>query len=208
MQSSCKGLSMKEWTLICNECGKEFVTSKRWKKNNFTSTGRVYCSKECSKEYCRKISSRTMAKTNKKYASDRMKKNNPMSKPEIREKMRLSLIEIGHSPKKRGGNGRGQTVPQAMLSSALGWDYEYVIKTGSLKEKYNAPYHYKIDIANPKFKIAIEVDGNSHGALKRIEQDKRKEAFLKEIGWKVIRFKNQEILDDLKGCIKRVKNEL
>lgn len=192
----------------CTECGKDFKPLNKGQLNRYKNTGRIYCSKECSSKYKARISSLTMSRTNKKYASKRMKENNPMKNPKIREKARLTLIAKGHKPKQIGGNGRGLTKSQAILSAALGWDCEYIIKTGSLKDKYSAPYHYKIDIANPELKIAIEVDGKTHNNIKGKDRDSRKDAFLKEIGWKVLRFKNEEVINNLSECLDVIRKAI
>ncbi|WP_369123507.1 endonuclease domain-containing protein [Butyrivibrio sp.] len=62
------------------------------------------------------------------------------------------------------------------------------------------PTHYKIDIALPQYCLAIEIDGNSHCALSRQEQDRKKEKFLSLHGWTVLRFSNQEVISDPERC--------
>jgi very-short-patch-repair endonuclease len=70
-----------------------------------------------------------------------------------------------------------------------GWVSQWVVITGGAKN--GLPNHYKIDLANPQAMIAIEVDGKSHDHRK--EQDARKDAFLRDKGWNVVRFTNQEV---------------
>lgn len=184
----------------CSICGAEIENPTKYQKYKLKKDGRVYCSKECGKEYARRISSVTMAKTNRKYASERMKKNNPMKKPTIREKVSAKLKAIGHMPKIRGGNGQ-VTIPQLLLATALGWEMEYQVNT---MKKQNYPPVYKIDIANPILKIGIEVDGGSHCPLARQEEDKKKTDFLNSQGWIILRFKNKEVMTDLTSCINKV----
>ena len=121
---------------------------------------------------------------------------NPMHSEESRLKMQKTLRAIGHGPKVRGGNGTGLTKPQAMAAQALGhqWLTEVVICTlKSSKQGY--PHHYKVDVANKELMIAIELDGPSHGALKRQMQDQKKDALLRNLGWKVLRLKNEEAMN-------------
>ena len=66
------------------------------------------------------------------------------------------------------------------------------------------PTHYKLDIANPDFMMAVEVDGPSHSSLERKAQDAKKDRFLRSLGWTVLRFTNQEVMDDLGGCVRTV----
>ena len=77
--------------------------------------GRYYCSKTCSNEFRRRNSSITMAETNRKYASGRMLKNNPMHKKEVRDKVSKALKRIGHKPIIRGGNGQKMPIPHETL---------------------------------------------------------------------------------------------
>ena len=110
---------------------------------------------------------------------------------------------MGHKPKIQGGNGRGPTIHQLALATALGWEMEVIVPT-KIKKGNGYPSCYKIDIGNPILRIGIEVDGSSHMALVRQEQDKRKDLFLISLGWKVLRFKNKEVEEDLQGCVQKV----
>ena len=105
----------------------------------------------------------------------------------------------------RGGNGRGPTRPELALHEALGtgWDLHFVVPTGS-RVRGGAPSHYKIDIANPRCKVAIEVDGRSHGTTRRREQDLRKERWLTARGWRVFRFSNREAWQRPQACAAEV----
>lgn len=97
-------------------------------------------------------------------------------------------------PIQRHGNGRGLTHPQQVLLDALGdgWEAEYSVPTGG--RTADRPTCYKIDIANPLCKVAIEVDGPAHQSHKVQAKDRKKEVFLKKYGWRVYRFKNLDAL--------------
>lgn len=177
----------------CAKCG-EKITCKYGK----------YCEK------CRKIiSSETMIRTNKKYASERMIKNNPMKREEIRKKVSESLLKIGHKPKQRGGNGTQTPNPVKIIFielSAFNPILEYVIPTKAKRvNEEHLPTNYKVDIALPCYKIAIEVDGASHHATGRKEQDEKKDALLKSLGWKVVRITNKEALLNAEIAVSKIK---
>ena len=78
-----------------------------------------------------------------------------------------------------------------MLLQSLGadWIAEYPISTNSLKEG-RLPNHLKIDLANPKLKLAIELDGRSHGLRVNRLKDRKKTHFLLCCGWSVLRLSN------------------
>ncbi len=141
-----------------------------------------------------------------KRQRERIRLLNPTADPKVREKISKKLQEMGHRPHVRGGNGKRMPVPQRMLLEALGesWTAEYAQSLGPRQQGY--PTHYKIDIANPEAKIAIEVDGFSHVAMERRAQDAKKEAKLQQLGWTVLRFSNQEILSSIDTVITRVRS--
>jgi hypothetical protein len=139
-----------------------------------------------------------------------MRERNPMRLESARKKMQSTLLAIGHGPSVRGGNGRPLSLPQQMLAKSLGWRTEYIVRTG-IPRGQGYPTHYKLDIADPESMIAIEVDGSSHSSLKRQAQDKKKEDFLAGLGWKVLRFKNQEVMENLAmitSTILKLKNTI
>ncbi len=121
------------------------------------------------------------------------KLKNPMHNPGTRSKVAATLKKIGHKPPIQGGNGRGMTAPQEKMLDLLGpeWMPEYAEKT-HLKSKDGYPHHYKIDLANPVMKIAVELDGFSHCAATRQVQDVKKDTLLRQLGWKVLRLPNAQ----------------
>lgn len=145
-----------------------------------------------------------------KNSSERMKKSNPMTSKKTREKMRATKEKNGTlhvwNGGPIGGNGRGLTKQQAILFAKLGdgWEVEYIIPTKTLKQKYSAPNHYKIDIAHPQKKIAVEIQGNTHHWEKIKERDVRKKLFLEQLGWTVFIFWNKEVEQNLNGIVKTI----
>jgi len=123
---------------------------------------------------------------------ERVRALNPMESLETRRKVSSILKAMKHEPSERGGNGHGLTVPQKILMDALGenWIAEYALSLGKKTPGY--PTCYKVDLANPGLKVAIEVDGASHHSRKA--QDEKKDQKLASLGWKVLRFWNKEIL--------------
>lgn len=140
-------------------------------------------------------------------SSRRMKKKNPMWMPGIKEKAIATNKALGTRPLIRGGNGKELPLAQRTLLVALGkgWYAEHSVPTflrGKTEENY--PTCYKIDIANPKTKVGIEVDGRTHNFFKRKEQDKKKTKFLEKNGWKVFRFKNEEVMSNLDEVLNEI----
>lgn len=120
---------------------------------------------------------------------ERMIQHNPMHNLITRAKLSNILREIKHRPKMRGGKGKPMPEAQYKLAAALNWETEWVVATGR-----GRGHHYTIDIANPITKVAVEVDGTSHRALKRRKIDQEKDEFLQQQGWLVLRVSNDQAL--------------
>jgi hypothetical protein len=129
--------------------------------------------------------------------------NNPICKPETHAKAHAVLLAKGY-PMLNGGNGHGPSGPQLLLAQRLSWPMEWIVPTREKKDS-GYPSHYKLDIAEPSLQVAIEVDGQSHHCTRIRERDDKKDAFLFSRGWLVLRFWNEEILEDLdrvEACIR------
>ncbi len=92
----------------------------------------------------------------------------------------------------RGGNGKGLTKHEQLLVKTLrpGWRHNFAISLGGRIPGY--PTNYKVDFAWPEHRVALEVDGSSHNATGRREQDRKKDEMLALRGWSVLRISNAE----------------
>jgi len=71
--------------------------------------------------------------------------------------------------------------------------------------------HYRIDLVVKceKGSIAIECDNyKAHSSSVQKKKDKLKDIFLKKLGWRVLRFREKEILEETSRCIARVTNAI
>jgi very-short-patch-repair endonuclease len=67
---------------------------------------------------------------------------------------------------------------------------------------------YRIDLALPSLKIAIEADGKAyHSTPAQKAHDRRKNAYLRENGWRVLRFSGRQINRELGRVLARIKVE-
>jgi len=196
----------KKVTLPCTWCGASVLLTGR-NGLSLASRGRAYCCAEHKTLELARISSITMARTNRKYASARMIARNPMRRPEVRAQVSKTLVAMGWGPIQRGGNGRPPTKAELLISAALGWQTNVIVPT-RVPRGNGYPTHYKIDVGDPDLKIAIECDGLSHNSLSRRAQDRKKEAFLRELGWTVLRFSNQAATDRLADCVRKVRSTI
>lgn len=68
---------------------------------------------------------------------------------------------------------------------------------------------YRIDLTLPRYKLAIECDGKEfHSSSSQKAHDKRKNAYLRKNGWKVLRFSGSRIHSKLPEILTRIKKEI
>lgn len=192
----------------CPICGKIFYVER---KSNTKKT----CSPQCKNKLISLSEQTTMNSESgmgqRKQSSIRMTQSNPMKSSQNIEKMLLMKELNGtlHQWKgNRGGNGQ-YTDPQIMLWKALGnsWILEYPVKTHCHKlNQSRYPTSYKVDLGCPEKKLAVEVDGNSHRSKKNIALDMKKTLCLNQLGWKVLRFANKEIMTNLQDVLQKIQN--
>jgi hypothetical protein len=133
-----------------------------------------------------------------------MRQNNPMQDPAVREKVRKAVS--GRTFLSRGGNGQ-LTEPQKLLARRLGLPMEYVILTAPVRGQFpSLPKHYKVDLADPARMLAIEVDGNSHNTRKWRFLDRRKTEILNALGWSVLRFSNQRVVQNTDEVVEQIQS--
>ena len=135
-----------------------------------------------------------------------MLRDNPMHNPASVEKASKSLR--GRTFLSRGGNGK-LTEPQKLLAKMLHAPMEYAISTKPVRGQFKSlPPSYKVDLAVPRARIAIEVDGHSHKTKKWKFLDRRKTSVLNALGWSVLRFWNHEVLKDPQAVMDRINRSI
>jgi hypothetical protein len=155
-----------------------------------------------------KMSSERMSATNKRMGDKISKWMSARTvSDQTRKRMSESLKAIGHKPKFRGGNGTGPTSTQHTLSLMCNLLMEYPINT-ACSGVQGVPNCYKVDLAEPAVKLAIEVDGGSHNLISRKAADKKKTETLNSLGWCVLRFTNKEVLLGAEQCAEKIRSTI
>jgi len=62
------------------------------------------------------------------------------------------------------------------------------------------------DFACLEVRLVIEVDGETHSTEEEIAYDKSRTRYLEQRGWRVVRFWNSEIFENLDGVINTIRN--
>jgi very-short-patch-repair endonuclease len=55
-------------------------------------------------------------------------------------------------------------------------------------------------------RLAIEIDGATHGTDDEIARDAQRTRYLQARGWRVVRFWNQEVFENLAGVVDTIRN--
>ena len=64
---------------------------------------------------------------------------------------------------------------------------------------------YVIDFYCPEIKLAIEVDGVTHNSNEEINYDKYRQQEIENLGIKFLRFRNEEIFNDIDMIVLKIK---
>ena len=95
------------------------------------------------------------------------------------------------------------TKPEKVL-----WEYLRQKPLG-FKFRRQHPFHiYILDFYCHQAKLFIEIDGDSHSREFQKEQDAIRTKFIEEQGIEEIRFKNEQVLNQLKNVIEEIERAL
>jgi len=67
---------------------------------------------------------------------------------------------------------------------------------------------YIVDFFCPRAKLVIEIDGSHHLVGETIEYDRIRDDYLSSLGLRVIRFANNEVLENTEGVVERIMEEI
>ena len=67
---------------------------------------------------------------------------------------------------------------------------------------------YIVDFLCEEKKLIIEIDGGQHNETNNIIYDKNRTIYLEQQGYKVLRFWNNEVWDNIKGVVEVIKKHL
>ena len=65
---------------------------------------------------------------------------------------------------------------------------------------------YVVDFYCPKVKLIVELDGSGHLTPQKIREDKERDKILKELGYHILRFYNNDIDENLEGVLKIISD--
>ena len=86
------------------------------------------------------------------------------------------------------------------------WTYLRGKKFGIKFRKQHALGNYVVDFCCIKKKLVIELDGSQH--LDQEDYDEVRTEYLESLGYRVIRFWNNQVMNDINGVIKAISYAL
>lgn len=105
---------------------------------------------------------------------------------------------------------RGRELRKEMTSAEkILWDALRGKKLNGLRFRRQHPMsRFILDFYCHEKRLVIELDGEVHDSKEVIERDESRTIAIGQLRLKVIRFKNEEVLDDLDKVIERIKKIL
>ena len=67
---------------------------------------------------------------------------------------------------------------------------------------------YVADFACVKAKLVVEADGYGHSETHEIERDKKRTVYINKLGWRVIRFRNEDIYEGIDCVVEAIAEHL
>jgi very-short-patch-repair endonuclease len=88
------------------------------------------------------------------------------------------------------------------------WVHLRALKGQGLHFRRQVPHEgYIVDFACLKSKLVIEIDGAQHGEPVKLRQDAERDTRLASAGFKVLRFWNNEVNQNLDGVVETIYRE-
>jgi very-short-patch-repair endonuclease len=117
----------------------------------------------------------------------------------------MNYARFAEHPNDQEDYRRAKELRKAMpLAEQILWNALRVnTKKLKLRFRHQHPIHpYIVDFICIKLKLIIEVDGMSHDM--RVEYDEKRDRFLKNAGYEVMHFTNEDVYDRCGGVIETI----
>lgn len=140
---------------------------------------------------------RNLSDANKISRKRKPRKHSEETKNKLR-KIRLKWMK--ENPEKTAWRKNQMSYPEKILWEKLQVIDKYIIEP----EKSFYPYFADFTILNAK--VVIEVDGSQHLLPHNVKKDKKKEDLIISKGYRVIRFKAIEVINEIEKVILKIKD--
>ena len=65
-----------------------------------------------------------------------------------------------------------------------------------------------VDFSCPAAKLIVEIDGGQHYLKENILKDEARDKYMNSLGFKVLRFSNNDVFNNIEGVVKRIYDHL
>ncbi len=98
---------------------------------------------------------------------------------------------------------------QATNAEKLLWHYLRAKQLGGLKFRRQQPIgKYIVDFICFSHKLVIELDGGQHAQPSNQRRDQQRDTWLQEQGFKVLRFWNNDVVNNIEGVVETIHYEI
>jgi very-short-patch-repair endonuclease len=118
------------------------------------------------------------------------------------------LYELMSRKDKRVPRARQLRREMTLAERKLWWRLREFAPSGSHFRRQAPIGPYFADFACHTTKLVIEIDGSQHGKRSHINRDLKREAYLKRNGYRVLRFWNSEVRENVDGVLNVIWDEL
>ena len=181
-------------------CNSLDITDRQWSDPEHRANISAKASAQMRREYAagirngQTITAKAHEKTREMVADG----THPLMNPEVHAKAARSL----------GSKNYGKTWIEEKFGWALsqsGIEAEPQFRVPAPNDSRGRPHYYFLDFAIPEHKIAIECDGHIwHDE----ERDRVRQNYIESQGWMFLRYSDDEIKNDLFGCVNEVSRVL
>lgn len=88
------------------------------------------------------------------------------------------------------------------------WEIVRANRLGSKFRRQHPIWEYIVDFVCLEKMLVVEIDGEYHLHPEQVETDRKRQRWLEENGYKVIRFTNEDCLNNIEKVTERILNEL
>ncbi len=110
-----------------------------------------------------------------------------------------------YAPAKQVNQARRLRVNSTEVEKRL-WYYIRDCQVDGYKfRRQHSVQQYILDFACEQAKLAIELDGGQHNAPDKLQSDARRTEELEQLGWEVLRFWNNEVIENMEGVVETIR---
>src|SRR5262249_6943064 len=110
-------------------------------------------------------------------------------------------MKTPRTPDRRVERARDLRRAMTEAEKKLWWQLRQLPLANSHFRRQAAIGPYFADFASHKCRVVIEVDGGGHGEARQAAFDRKRSAYLKSRGYRVLRFWDNEVLQEIEGVM-------